>query len=453
VTFCAVPAAVGDGRRHASEQSWGVMTLVPASGTGQRFVAVIGGGVSGLTAAYLLARAGHHVTLYEADDRLGGHARTHQVTGPDGRPHRVDTGFVAYSERTYPLFTRLLAELEVTGRDTELSMSVRCEGCGLQYAGQRGPRGLLTGLTRGRSRYTRVLAERPRFHLRAGELLDAGGHDDNLTLGQFLAEEDFSAYFRNHFVLPLVAAVWSCPPATALHFPARYLFEFLRNHGLLSVHGAPAWKTVTGGSQRYVGAIAQRLAAVQTSAPARAVHRFPDGAAIRDGDGRTTAFDHVVMATHPGQALGLLAHPTPAEEKVLGAFPYLANPALLHTDTRLLPRRSGLRASRNYQLSDCDGPQQRTRVSYHLNRLQQLDAAEDYIVTLGGEGAVASASVLDRIDFEHPVYTPESVAAQRHLPELNTGSVVYAGAYHGWGFHEDGCRSGVNAARALGVNW
>ena len=452
MTFCPALAAykVAGGTDQAV---LGVVTLVPASVTDRRFVAVIGGGVSGLTAAYVLARSGHHVTLYEADDRLGGHADTHQVTGPDGRSHEVDTGFVVYNERTYPLFTRLLAELGVTGQDTKLSMSVRCAGCGLQYAGQRGPRGLLAGLTRGRSRYTRVLAEIPRFHLRAGELLDAGGHDDDLTLGRFLADEDFSAYFRSHFVLPLVAAVWSCPPATALHFPARYLFEFLRNHGLLSVKGSPAWRTVSGGSQRYVQAIARQLPAVQTSVPARTVHRFPDGVVVRDGSGHTTAFDHVVIATHADQALDLLAHPTPAEEKVLGAFPYAENQALLHTDRRLLPRRSGVRASWNYQLSDCDGPQQRTRVSYHLNRLQHLDAAEDYIVTVGGEGAVTDERVLDRMDYAHPVYTPESVAAQRRLPELTTGSVVFAGAYHGWGFHEDACRSGVEAARALGVHW
>jgi len=429
------------------------MTLVPASGTDQRFVAVIGGGVSGLTAAYVLARSGHHVTLYEADDRLGGHAHTHEVTGPDGRVHGVDSGFIVYNERTYPLLTRLLAELDVPGQDSEMGMSVRCEGCGLQYAGHRGPRGLLPGLTRGRARYTKLLTEVPAFHLRARELLDAGGRDDDMTLGQFLAEGDFSAYFRSHFALPLVAAVWSCPPGTARHYPARYLFEFLSNHGMLSVHGSPTWKTVTGGSQRYVREIARRLAAVQTSAPARAVHRFPDGAAVRDGDGRTAAFDHVVIATHADQALSLLAHPTPVEEKVLGAFPYAANPALLHTDRRLLPRRSGVRASWNYQLSDCDGPQQRTRISYHLNRLQRLDAAEDYIVTLGGEGAVADERVLDRMDYTHPVYTPESLAAQRRLPELNSASVVFAGAYHGWGFHEDGCRSGVEAARALGVHW
>jgi predicted NAD/FAD-binding protein len=431
--------------------------MVPASGTNGRFVAVIGAGVSGLTAAYVLARAGDHVTLYEADRRLGGHAHTHQVRGPDGRAHAVDSGFIVYNERTYPLLTRLLAELEVPGQDSEMSMSVRCQGCGLQYAGHRGPRGLLPGLgrgrARGRARYTRMLTEIPAFHQQARELLDAGGQEDELTLGRFLADAGFSDYFGQHFVLPLVAAVWSCPPGTTLHYPARYLFEFLSNHGMLSVHGSPTWKTVTGGSQRYVREIARRLAAVQTSAPARAVHRFPDGAAVRDGDGRTAAFDHVVIATHADQALSLLAHPTPVEEKVLGAFPYAANPALLHTDRRLLPRRSGVRASWNYQLSDCDGPQQRTRISYHLNRLQRLDAAEDYIVTLGGEGAVADERVLDRMDYTHPVYTPESLAAQRRLPELNSASVVFAGAYHGWGFHEDGCRSGVEAARALGVHW
>jgi predicted NAD/FAD-binding protein len=427
--------------------------MMPSSRTSGRFVAVIGGGVSGLTAAYLLARSGQHVTLYEADDRLGGHAHTHQVSGPDGQAHAVDTGFIVYNERTYPLLTRLLAELDVPGQDSEMSMSVRCEGCGLQYAGHRGPGGLLPGLSRGRSRYARMLTEIPAFHRRAGELLDAGGQEDELTLGRFLAGEGFSDYFSRHFVLPLVAAVWSCPPGTALQYPARYLFEFLRHHGMLSVHGSPVWRTVTGGSQRYVQEIARRLPDVQISAPARAVHRFPDGAAVRDGSGRTTAFDAVVIATHADQALELLAQPTPAEEKVLGAFPYTANPALLHTDDRLLPRRRAVRASWNYQLSHCDGPQQRTRISYYLNRLQRLPAAEDYIVTLGGEGAVAPERVLDRMDYSHPVYTPESVAAQRQLPELITGSAVFAGAYHGWGFHEDGCRSGVEAARALGVTW
>jgi predicted NAD/FAD-binding protein len=423
------------------------------AGRSGRFMGVIGAGVSGLTAAYLLTKAGHHVTLYEADNRLGGHADTHEVTGPDGRTHAVDTGFIVYNEHTYPLLTRLLAELGVPGQDSEMSMSVRCAGCGLQYAGHRGLRGLLPGLPTGRGRYARMLTEIPAFHRRARQLLDAGGQNDDVTLGQFLAAGGFSDYFRTHFALPLVAAVWSCPPDTALQYPARYLFEFLRNHGMLSVTGSPPWRTVTGGSRSYVRQIARRIPAVQTCAPARAVHRFPDGASVRDGSGRTTAFDAVVIATHADQALALLAHPTPVEEKVLGAFRYTSNPALLHTDRRLLPARPGVRASWNYELSACDGPEQRTRISYYINRLQQLSAEQDYIVTLGGDGAVAEPSIVDRMDYSHPAYTPDSVAAQRQLPELNTASAVFAGAYHGWGFHEDGCRSGVDAARALGATW
>jgi predicted NAD/FAD-binding protein len=191
-----------------------------------------------------------------------------------------------------------------------------------------------------------------------------------------------------------------------------------------------------------------------------AVHRFPDGAVVRDGNGDLTAFDAVVIATHADQALRLLAQPTPAERRVLGAFRYTPNPALLHTDDRLLPARAA-RASWNYQLSACPfgrrradpGPAARTRISYHLNRLQRLTAAEDYIVTLGGEDAVDPARVIDRMDYSHPAYTLESLAAQRELPGLNSAVTVFAGAYHGWGFHEDGCRSGADAARALGVSW
>jgi len=418
-----------------------------------RSIGVVGAGVSGLTAAYLLARAGQDVTLYEAEDRLGGHAHTHEVREPGGRTLAVDSGFIVYNERTYPLLTRLLAELEVPGQPAEMSMSIGCRGCGLQYAGHRGLSGLLPGLTSGGRRYARMLTEIPAFHRKARELLAAGGHDDDLTFGQFLTANRFTPYFGTHFALPLVAAVWSCPPGTARRYPARYLFEFLRNHGMLSVSGSPPWRTVTGGSRRYVDQIARRIPAVRTAAPARAVHRHPDGAAVTDGGGHTTDFDAVVIATHADQALGLLADPTPAEEKVLGAFPYSPNPALLHTDDRLLPARPGVRASWNYQLSACDGAAQETRISYYLNRLQRLPAERDYIVTLGGDGAVAESAVIDRMDYTHPVYTPDSVAAQRQLPELNRTPVAFAGSYHGWGFHEDGCRSGVEAARALGVAW
>jgi cyclopropane-fatty-acyl-phospholipid synthase len=233
-----------------------------------------------------------------------------------------------------------------------------------------------------------MLAEIPGFHTRARDLLGSDGPDDDLTLGQFDAG-GFSLYFRTHFVLPLVAAVWSCPADTALEYPARYLFTFLANHGMLSISGSPPWHTVAGGSRSYVARMADRIPAVRTSAPARAVHRSPDAAMVRDASGGLTAFDAVVIATHADQALRLLAHPTPAEQKLLGAFQYTPNPAVLHTDRRVLPKSRRVRASWNYQLTDCHAgtaPDTGPRISYDMNRLQRLTAAEDYIVTLIGFG-------------------------------------------------------------------
>jgi predicted NAD/FAD-binding protein len=411
--------------------------------TGRR-IAVIGGGISGLTAGYVLSRT-DRVTLFEADGRLGGHADTHLVG-----PVPVDTGFIVYNERTYPLLTRLFAELGVSTRAAEMSMSVRCAGCGLHYAGKRGPAGLAAGLRRGGGRFLRLLADVPRFH-RAGRALLTGNTTSNLTFGEFLDHGGFSGYFQAHFALPLVAAVWSCPAGTAQEYPARYLFAFLANHGMLSVSGSPPWRTVAGGSRCYVERAARQLACVRLGAPVRAVRRDPDGAEVYDASGQVHRFDAVVIATHPDQALALLAPATRAERDVLGAFRYTPNPALLHTDARLLPDRPTVRASWNYELGHCRDAA--ARVSYHMNRLQGLPAGRDYIVTLNGHGAVDPDQIISRMDYAHPAYTPESVAAQRRLPGLNTPVTAFAGAYHGWGFHEDGCRSGVQAARALGGSW
>jgi predicted NAD/FAD-binding protein len=424
--------------------------------TGRR-IAVVGSGVSGITAGYVLART-DHVTLFEADDRLGGHADTHLVVPPSGPPAGVDTGFIVYNERTYPLLTKLFAELGVATQPSPMSMSVRCDGCGLQYAGQRGLpglAGLAAGLSRGRGRYLRMLAEVPRFHRAARRVLDHGDHGDHVgqTLADFLRTGAFSRYFTAHFALPMVAAVWSCPTGTALRYPARYLFAFLANHGMLSVSGSPPWRTVTGGSRRYVELAAKQLPDIRLSTPVRAVRRHPDHAEVLDAAGETHRFDAVVVATHPDQALRLLDPPTDAERTVLGAFTYTQNPALLHTDATLLPRRPGVRASWNYQLGHCDPDHAVPRISYHMNRLQDLTVGQDYIVTLGGADLVDPRLVIDRMEYAHPAYTPASVAAQRRLPGLNTNVTAFAGAYHGWGFHEDGCRSGAAAARALGGTW
>ncbi|MFE7806148.1 NAD(P)/FAD-dependent oxidoreductase [Streptomyces sp. NPDC057430] len=413
-------------------------------------VAVVGGGVAGLTAAHVLRRA-YDVVLYEADDRLGGHAHTHELpTGGGGTVH-VDSGFIVHNERTYPHLLRLFRELGVRTQDSEMSMSVRCDGCGLEYAGARGPAGLLGGGNILRGRHLRMLADVPRFHRAARRLLDSG--DDAPTLGEFLETHRFSAHFTGHFVVPLVSAVWSCAPGTALLYPARYLFRFLAHHGLLSVTGSPRWRTVTGGSATYVARAAKHLTAVRTSTPVRAVGRSADHARVTTEDGDTATYAAVVLAVHPDQALRMLADPTDAERRVLGAFTYSRNPTVLHRDTSLLPRAPHARASWNYWLPSCTARPDAVQVSYDMNRLQRLETADPHIVTLNAGDRVAAGTVLARMVYEHPVYTPRSVAAQRELPGLNTPVTAFAGAYHGWGFHEDGCRSGVAAAKALGVTW
>ncbi|MFD6417719.1 NAD(P)/FAD-dependent oxidoreductase [Streptomyces sp. NPDC060194] len=417
----------------------------------QRNVAVLGAGVAGLTAAYVLA-ASYEVTLYEAEERLGGHAHTRDLPGPGGRPVAVDSGFIVHNERTYPTLLRLFRELGVETQDAEMSMSVRCDGCGLEYAGARGPAGLFASRAALRARYLLLLAEVPLFHRLARRHL-ARGTGADLTFGQFLRRGRFSPYFVSHFALPLVSAVWSCPARTALAYPAAYLFAFLDHHGLLSVTGSPQWRTVTGGSSAYVAAAAKRVQRIRTASPVRTIRRTGWGAEITTADGSREAYDAVVIATHPDQALRLLADPTDDERRLLGAFMYSRNPTVLHTDSSVLPRSAHASASWNYRMADCTPSLAPVRVSYDMERLQGLPAGSGYVVTLGGEDGIAPDEVVERMVYEHPVYTPASVAAQRELPSLNTGVTAYAGAWHGWGFHEDGCRSGVAAARSLGVSW
>jgi predicted NAD/FAD-binding protein len=414
--------------------------------------AVIGAGVAGLTAAYILQRR-YDVTLYEAGARLGGYADTHEVAAADGRPLALDTGFIVHNTLTYHHLTRLLRELGVETRPTDMSMSVRCQGCGLEYAGRRGLGGLVPAPgTLARPRYLPMLARIPLFYREARRLVATPGAD-SLTLGEFLRAGGYPRYFTGHFVVPLISAVWSCSPAEVLGYPAAYLFEFLDRHGMLSLRRTPGWRTITGGSREYVEKIAKRLTRIHVGQAAASVRRDLDGVEVADTSGTRYRFARAVIATHPDQALRMLDPPTAAECAVLGAFSYRTSAAALHTDASVLPRATRARASWNYQLGDCAGAAEQVHVSYYLNRLEGVGGDTEYIVTLNPLGQVAQQAILDRMSYAHPLYTAASVAAQRRLPELNSPVLAFAGAYHGWGFHEDGCRSGVLAARALGVRW
>lgn len=431
------------------------MAVTGNTGSTGPHVAVIGAGVSGLTAAYdLSGRA--EVTLYEADGRAGGHADTTTVPTAAG-PVNIDTGFIVHNDRTYPVLLRMFGELGVRTQPAEMSLSFRSDrahgGAGLQYAGARGLRGLF-GDPRNlyRPSYLRMLGEVLRFHRRARALLATQeGPGTEMTLEEFLRRGGFSSYFTRHFMTPLVAAVWSCDPLTARSYPARYLFTFLDHHGMLRVFGSPQWRTVVGGSQEYVRRIAavvtDRGGTVRTGAPVTRVTEAGGQVLVSTGDGETTGYDGVVIAVHPDQALDLLADPTPVQREILTAIPYMQNLVELHTDTTLLPANRSARGSWNHIERD-DG---RVTVTYDMTRLMHLPSGDGtrYLVTLNGADLVNRDKVIATRHYRHPVYTPTSVAAAQRSAELDTPNVVFAGAWQGWGFHEDGARSGLSAARRL----
>lgn len=414
-------------------------------------VAVIGAGVSGLTAAHVLA-AERAVTLFEADQRLGGHAHTHDVPTGAGGTVAVDSGFIVHNERTYPQLLRLFAELGVETRPTEMSMSITCTSCGLSYAGGRGLGGILAQPLRvADRRFVRTLAEVPRFHRDARRLLESDGPE--VTWGEFLARGGYSDHFVRHFGVPLVSCVWSSGDRDALAYPARHLFAFLDHHGMLTVTGSPTWRTVVGGSRTYVERLAARLPDVRRGVPVTSVVRHADGVDVMTADGHVETFDQVVLATHADQALAVLADATPAEKDDLGAITYSVNRTLLHRDPTLLPTRRAARASWNHRTSCGGETEDGVTVSYWMNRLQGLDTDDDLVVTLNGEGLVDPELIVAEMTYAHPVFTTAAVEAAGRLRSAGGNRLAFAGAHLGWGFHEDGCRSGVEAADRLGVSW
>lgn len=411
-------------------------------------IAVIGSGISGLASAWFLSRE-HDVVLFEANDYLGGHTHTHDID-LHGQRHAVDTGFIVHNPVHYPLLTQFFDALGVASQPTTMGFSVHSAATGLEYNAtsldalfcQR--RNLLS------PRFLGMLRDLVRFYRIAPRLLETDGVGP--SLGDYLAEHRFDDAFRDEHLVPMASALWSSPSARILSFPARYLVQFMANHHMLQLTGRADWRVVRGGSRSYVDALQARWhVAIRLGTPVSAVRRDEQCVEI-EAAGRRERYDQVVMACHSDQALALLADADERERDVLGAIPYQSNDATLHTDARLLPRRKKAWAAWNAYIPR--DPDEGCTVSYCMNLLQRIDASEPLVVTLNRSNAIDPGRVLRRMTYHHPVYTHASVAAQARKAEIQGHRRTwFAGAYWGWGFHEDGMRSAVDVARGLGVRW
>jgi predicted NAD/FAD-binding protein len=400
-------------------------------------IAVVGTGVAGMVAAYRLARE-HELTVFEANDCVGGHAHTVDVAHADGVT-AVDTGFIVFNHRTYPRFIALLEELGVAWRPSNMSFSLRSEFTGLEYNGtslnalfaQR--RNLL------RPSFLRMLADILRFNRRATS--EVAGIDERLTLGEYLEGGRYGRGFFEHYLVPMGAAIWSARPQDLIEFPARFFIEFFHKHGFFSLDDRPVWQTVVGGSRAYVERLtAPYRARIRLRTPVRSIRRLPHEVAVRTAMGEVEHFDAVVLAVHSDQALALLADSSPAERDILSAMRYQANDTVLHTDTALLPRAPLARAAWNYHV--LRDRQELAALTYDMNILQSLPAGRPLLVTLNRTAAIDPAKILKRMTYHHPIYTPAAIAAQQRRGEISgVRRTYYCGAYWRYGFHEDGVAS------------
>jgi uncharacterized protein len=404
-------------------------------------IAVIGSGISGMVAAYHLSRT-HDVTVYEAGAHVGGHTHTVDVEY-QGRGYAVDTGFIVYNDWTYPNFIGLLEELQVPWQPSHMSFSVRCEKSGLEYNGTSLNSLFAQRRNIARPSFLRMVADILRFNARAPRLLEAGA--PALTLREYLERDGYSKYFIDHYIIPMGAAIWSSRPVDMLNFPARFFVEFFANHGFLSVDDRPTWRVIRGGSREYVKRLTAPYASrIHTNTPVASLQRQPNRVVLRLKNGAVESFDQVFIACHSDQALKLLSDPSREEREILGAIPYQANEALLHTDSSLMPRRPLAWAAWNYHLPlEQYG---RVTVTYNMNILQSLAAPAQFLLTLNRGESVDPSKVLGRYVYHHPVYTTAAVAAQSRRREINgERRTYYCGAYWSYGFHEDGVKSALAA--------
>jgi predicted NAD/FAD-binding protein len=411
-------------------------------------MAVVGGGIAGNGAAWLLSRQ-HEVVLFEREPRLGGHTHTHRVE-LHGREYAVDTGFIVYNPRNYPLFSRLLSELGVHSQETTMGFSVQDARSGLEYNATNMDALFCQRRNLVSPSFWRMVREILRFYRESPALLLQTGPGP--TLGEYLRERAYSKLFVEAHLVPMACALWSSPAGHVLEFPAQHLVRFMANHQMLEAGNRPSWRVLRGGSSTYLGAL-QRDWRVQlrTGANVKRVRRAPEGVYVATHSGEEL-FDQVLLACHSDEALALLDRPTPSEREVLGALRYQQNDTVLHTDARLLPRQRKAWAAWNAYLPPEPGAH--CTVSYCMNLLQSLDAPEPFVVTLNRTQDIDPAKILARMSYAHPLQDHASVAAQARRAQIDgVDRIWYAGAYWGYGFHEDGLRSGVEVARALGVAW
>ena len=416
-------------------------------------IAIIGSGISSLTAAYTLKKAGHAVTVFEAADRLGGHTATVDVETASGK-YAIDTGFIVFNDWTYANFIALMNEIGVTWRDTEMSFSVKSERTGLEYNGD-GFRKLFAQTSNALNlRYIRMLLEIVRFNKGALEILEpeSGGLDPRITLGEYLKVRGYSDYFAQNYILAMGAAIWSSNFEQMLAFPLKFFVEFFRNHGMLSVDERPIWRTITGGSRSYLAPLTKTFASeIHLASPIIGIFRRPGGVEVHVGgkNARTEHFDGIVLGCHSDQALAMLKDPSPRELEILGAFRYQPNDTVLHTDESILPQRKVTWAAWNYLLPKKAA--ERVAITYNMNILQGIRSPETFLVSLNLTDRIDPAKVLRRFTYDHPIFTTETVAAQARWAEISSGATrtAFCGAYWSYGFHEDGVKSGLRAAASL----
>jgi uncharacterized protein len=406
-------------------------------------IAVVGSGIAGNVAAWHLARE-HDVTVFEAGAYAGGHTHTHDLE-QDGRRYRVDTGFIVFNDWTYPNFIRLLGELGVDSQESSMSFSVRDERTGFEYNGSS-----LDGLLAQRRNllrpaFWRMLADILRFNREAPALLS--GPQDEMSLGDYLAEHRYSREFAEHYIVPMGAAIWSTDASRMRAFPARFFVRFFHNHGMLSVDRRPQWRTIRGGSANYV----EKLVApfrdrIRLNTPVQSIRRLAGQVIVKPRGHEAERFDAAFIACHSDQALAILADATAQEREILGAIGYQRNDIVLHTDSRLLPRSRRAWAAWNYHVQD--DASRPVALTYNMNILQSLDSRRPFLVTLNRGDAIDAGQVIKRLCYDHPLFTPAAVAAQARQHEINGPlNTYFCGAYWRYGFHEDGV---VSALAALG---